>query len=183
MNGHPGGIEHTRQMLILSELTPPAKLLDMGAGKGETVQYLCNLGYEAIGIDLNSEITSHNCSADVCTLKTFVLQGDFLHPPFESENFDGIISQCAFYVSGEPAKAFLAAYQLLKPDGILMISDVCPRDITLKSMAETAGFTVLHYEDQTTVWKEYYIEAIWRGTAQCFPCNQKMNYEMLICKK
>ena len=171
MNGHPGGIEHTKRMLALSRLQPLAKILDMGAGEGEAVSYLLSLGYDAIGIDLKP-------AADASVIK-----GDFLKPPFEKMCFDGILSQCAFYVSGQPEKAFSVAYDLLKPNGILMISDVCPRDATLKTMAETAGFTVLHYEDQTPVWKEYYIEAIWRGTAQCFPCNQKMNYEMLICKK
>ena len=171
MNGHPGGIEHTKQLLTLSGLTPPAKILDMGTGEGETVQYLCSLGYEVIGIDLNPPSNS------------LFIKGDFLHPPFEIESFDGILSQCAFYISGQPNKAFSVAYQLLETNGILMISDVCPQDTTLKSLAEDSGFTVLHYEDQTAVWKEYYIEAIWRGTAQCFPCNQKMNYEMLICKK
>ena len=183
MHGHPGGKEHTLHMLALSELKPSTKILDMGAGNGEAVQKLLSLDYEAIGIDLKSEITFHDCKDDICTLQTLVFQGDFLTYPFEPASFDGILSQCAFHVSGQPEKAFSTAYKLLKPDGILMISDVCPRNTTLQTLAETAGFTILHYEDQTSAWKEYYIEAIWRGTADCFPCNQKMNYEMVICKK
>ena len=99
------------------------------------------------------------------------------------DSFDGILSQCAFYVSEDVKKAFLSAHKLLKPGGILMLSDVCPRDSSLKSFAENTGFKILYYEDQTAAWKEYYIEAIWRGTACSFPRNQKMNYEMLICKK
>lgn len=178
MNRHPGGIEHTKRMLELSGLTPPAKILDMGAGSGETVEFFCNLGYEAAGIDLNLSTLSPEYSR-----APLVIQGDFLNPPFEKMSFDGIISQCAFYVSGHPTDAFLTAFELLKPGGILMLSDVCPRNCSLKLPAEYAGFTVLHLEDQTPAWKEYYIESIWRGTAQCFPCNQKMNYEMIICKK
>lgn len=172
MNRHPGGIQHTKHLIDLSGLTPPSKLLDMGAGNGEGVSLLRSLNFDAIGIDLNP-------SAE----QALVLQGDFLSSPFDPSSFDGILSQCAFYISGHPQKAFAAAYQLLKPGGILMLSDVCPRNTNLKSQAEQAGFTVLHAEDQTPAWKEYYIEAIWRGTAQCFPCNQKMNYEMIICKK
>lgn len=172
MNRHPGGMEHTKQMISLSGLLPPAKILDMGAGFGESAAMLCSLGYEALGIDLNAE-----------PQQPFVLKGDFLSSPFSAESFDGILSQCAFYASGHPLDAFKTAYTLLKPDGILMISDVCPRDTSLQTLAEISGFTVLHFEDQTPAWKEYYIEAIWRGTAECFPCNQKMNYEMLICQK
>ena len=35
MNGHPGGIEHTRRMLMLADLPAGARILDMGAGSGE----------------------------------------------------------------------------------------------------------------------------------------------------
>lgn len=181
MKGHPGGMEHTGHMLSLSGLIPPAKILDMGAGKGEAVQYLLSLGYQPLGIDLSAP--DRLSLIDNRGHGTQVLRGDFLNPPFEKDFFDGILSQCAFYVSGLPAKAFSIAYDLLKSGGILMLSDVCPRNTTLQAMAEASGFTVLHFEDQTPAWKKYYIEAIWRGTEDCFPCNQKMNYEMIICKK
>ena len=175
MNGHPGGKNHTLQMIQLSGLTPPAKILDFGAGCGESVQLLQSLGFDAQGIDLTPSAASET--------GCLIIQGDFLNPPYPAAAFDGILSQCAFYVSKDVSKAFLSAYGLLKPGGILMLSDVCPKNSSLKEFAGSAGFEVLHFEDQTPAWKEYYIEAIWRGTACAFPCNQKMNYEMLICKK
>ena len=175
MNRHPGGIPHTRQMISLSGLLPPAKILDMGAGSGESVEYLRSLGFEAEGIDLVSQSNSFAAA--------YILRGDFLHPPYENNYFDGILSQCAFYVSGQPADALSTAYRLLKPGGLLMLSDVCPGDTSLKILAEASGFSVYHYEDQTPGWKEYYIESIWRGTAECFRTDKKMNYEMVICKK
>ena len=58
MNRHPGGEFHTRQMIELSGLTPPAKLLDMGAGSGESVKLLSSLGFDVQGIDLNPSGTS-----------------------------------------------------------------------------------------------------------------------------
>lgn len=175
MNSHPGGLVHTKQLLSLSALLPPAHILDMGAGRGDAVRYLHSLGYQAEGIDLAPQTVSN--------LSASVLQGNFLYPPYAEGTFDGIISQCAFYVSGSPSDALAVAYRLLKSDGILMLSDVCPREITLKTLAEAAGFFVSHYEDQTPAWKEYYIESIWQGTACSFPTDIKMNYEMLICKK
>ena len=51
MLGHPGGQEHSRYLIELSFLPPPAKWLDMGAGDGSTVRLLKSLGYEAEGID------------------------------------------------------------------------------------------------------------------------------------
>ena len=38
MNGHPGGAEHSLRMLELSGLAPGCRVLDMGAGAGETVE-------------------------------------------------------------------------------------------------------------------------------------------------
>ena len=44
MNGHPGGIEHTRRLLELAALPAGASVLDMGAGAGETLALLRSLG-------------------------------------------------------------------------------------------------------------------------------------------
>ena len=52
MKGHPGGPEHTRRMLALAGLSPGARVLDMGAGAGESVQLMRSLGLDAVGIDL-----------------------------------------------------------------------------------------------------------------------------------
>lgn len=175
MHGHPGGEQHTLEMLERSGLKPPAKILDMGAGSGQTMKLLHSLGFDVRGIDLFPSAPPER--------EVLITQGDFLNPPYSENTFDGIISQCAFYVSAHVPKAFLSAYKLLKPGGILMLSDVCPVNASFKEFAECAGFEVLYFEDQTPAWKEYYIEAIWRGTACPFPCSQKMNYEMLICKK
>ena len=37
MQGHPGGEEHSRYLIELSFVEPPARWLDMGAGAGDTV--------------------------------------------------------------------------------------------------------------------------------------------------
>ena len=52
MNSHPGGAAHTRRMLELSGLRPGARILDLGAGAGEAVGLLRDLGYGADGLDL-----------------------------------------------------------------------------------------------------------------------------------
>lgn len=170
MKGHPGGREHSLKMLALSGLEPGSHILDMGAGAGETVELLREQGYEARGLDLQPRSPK-------------VEQGDFLRSGLEAERFDGIISQCAFFVSGDVPGAFKEAYRLLRAGGILMLSDVCPRKQDLRGLAEEAGFEILVCEDMTSDWKAYYIEAIWRGTADCVPCQTKCGYFMLICRK
>ena len=44
MNSHPGGAEHTRRLLETAALPPGARVLDMGAGAGETLALLRERG-------------------------------------------------------------------------------------------------------------------------------------------
>ena len=53
MKGHPGGREHSLRMLELAALPPGARILDMGAGAGETLALLRESGFDAVGIDLS----------------------------------------------------------------------------------------------------------------------------------
>lgn len=168
MDGHPGGREHTLHMLALSGLTPGSSVLDMGAGAGEAVALMEGLGLQAKGIDL-------------CPRGPGVIQGDFLHTGLPGESLDGVLSECAFCQSGDAAEALREAHRLLKPGGVLMVSDVWFSD-PLPLLRER-GFRVDTLEDMTQSWKQYYIEAIWRGTADCVPVKEKCKYLLLICRK
>lgn len=168
MNAHPGGEEHTRRMVELASLEHWSKILDMGAGAGETVRLLNELGFDVRGIDVNPRGEN-------------VERGDLLHTPYSDGSFDGVISQCAFYVSGDVSAALREAYRLLRPGGVLMLSDVWFSDA--EKASGMAGFEVIHREDMTAQWREYYIDAIWRGDTDCLPVKGRCTYEMLICVK
>ena len=167
---HPGGEQHSRYLIELSFLETPAKWLDMGAGDGSAVAILRSLGFEAWGIDLapRSEI---------------VEQGDYLHAPYEDGSFDGIISECSFYVSGDVPGALREAARLLRRGGKLVFSDVTENVVQLLNQCRQAGFAVRHLEDLTEKWREYYLEALWTQEDVCIPRGKKFSYVLFICER
>ena len=170
MLGHPGGEMHSRYLIELSFLDPGSRWLDMGAGDGSTVRLLRVLGHRAEGIDLSPRGED-------------VIRGDYLKAPFENETFDGIISQCSFYVSGNVPAALTEASRMLRKGGKLVFSDVTENVVELLTHCRKAGFSVRHLEDLTDQWREYYLEALWTQDDVCLPRGKKFSYVLFVCER
>ena len=169
MNKHPGGEENTRRLIELARLSEGASVLDMGAGAGETLALLRSLGFDARGIDREARGEG-------------VENGDFLHAPYPDGSFDAVVSECAFFVSGDQKGALREARRLLKDGGTLLLADVFFEDP--EPLLEAAGFRVLCAEDATEEWKDYVLEALWRGDAPCCEIPKgKSRYWLLIGRK
>lgn len=169
MRGHPGGEAHTRRMLALAKLPEGARVLDMGAGAGEAVALSRNWGLDALGLD--REPRGGN-----------VARGDFLHAAYPDGSFDAVLSQCAFFVSGDQAGALREARRLLRPGGTLLLSDVFFEDPV--GLLRAAGFEIAHAEDMTALWREYYLEALWLDGAPCYGIPRgRCEYWLIIGRK
>ncbi len=169
MNKHPGGEETTRRLIERAQLPLGASVLDMGAGAGGTVRLLRAMGFDARGIDKEPRGEG-------------VEKGDFLHAPYPDGSFDAVIGECSFFVSGDQAGALKEAYRLLKTGGKLLLSDVFFE--APEPMLRRAGFEILHAEDRTEAWREYYLEALWRcGEPCCALPKGKAGYFSLIGRK
>ena len=151
---HPGGEARTRHLLDQADFAPMDRILDMGAGDGNAVNIMKKLGVDACGIDL-------------CPGEPDIIKGDFLNTGFSPESFDGVLSQCSFYVSGDVEAAVREAVRLLKPGGWFLFSDVWfDTEEALRQMLERNGLCIRNIEDHSEEWKEYYIESIWNGTME-----------------
>ena len=170
MLGHPGGEQHSRYLIELAFLEKDAAWLDMGAGDGGAVRLLRSLGYEAQGIDLAPRGDD-------------VDKGDYLAAPYGNDTFDGILSQCSFYVSGNVPGALKEAGRMLKKGGKLVLSDVTEDVVGLLNQARQAGFAVRHLEDLTDTWREYYLEALWTQDDVCLPRGKKFSYVLFVCER
>ena len=165
MTRHPGD---TRHLIALAGLQPGARVLDLGAGDGDGVRLLRSLGYDACGVDLIA-------APDV-------EEGDLLHTSFPDGSFDAVMSECAFFVSGDVPGALRESARLLKPGGKLLLADVFFSDH--EPLLTAAGFEIVVQEDWTAAWREYYLRALWAGTAGPCPAPKgKSQYWMLIGRK
>ena len=170
MLGHPGGEKHSRYLIELAFLDKGSKWLDMGAGDGSAVRLLRSLGYAAEGIDLEPRGKD-------------VTRGNYLESPWQEGFFDGIISQCSFYVSRNVPGALKEASRLLRKGGKLVFSDVTENVVALLNLCRQAGFAVRHIEDLTEDWKEYYLEALWTQDDVCLKPGKKFSYVLFVCEK
>lgn len=156
MHRHPGGEAATRKLISLAGITPPAGVIDLGAGDGDAVRLLRALGFNAVGVDIKP-------GGDV-------EYGDIFAPPFEPGLFDAALSQCVFLLTGDVPRALASAHALLRPGGVLLYSDVVPGgEAALRSLAAEAGFAPEYVGDTTREWREYYLAALWAGTAEMPP--------------
>ena len=170
MLGHPGGEKHSRYLIELAFLEKHTKWLDMGAGDGSTVLLLRNQGYLAEGIDLEPRGKD-------------VTRGNYLECPWQDSFFDGILSQCSLYISGDVPAALAEAARLLHKGGKLVFSDVTENVVQLLSDVRKAGFAVRHLEDLTDEWKEYYLEALWTQDNVCLMPGKKFSYVLFVCER
>ena len=165
MTRHPGD---TRHLIDLTDLRPGARVLDLGAGDGDGVRLLRSLGFDARGVD-------QKAAPDV-------EEGNLLHTRFPDGSFDAVMSECAFFVSGDVPGALKETARLLKPGGRLLLADVFFEPP--EPLLATAGLRLIVKEDWTAAWREYYLRSIWEGTADPCPAPKgKSAYWMLIARK
>lgn len=173
---HPGGLRMTKELLYEAHLFP-CRILDMGCGSGHSIAYLHQLGYDAWGIDKEPADQS---DPRIC-------RGDFLHTSFPDAAFDAVISECAFFISGDVTGAICEARRLLKDHGILLLADVCMDEEAIYfNRLKQSGFQVLFFKDITQEWKEYYVSCIWDGTAErLYPHFKKgvYHYYLTVCER
>ena len=122
----PGGFEVTDKALEKANYKMGSRILDIGCGEGDTVDYLNKMGLKAEGIDINlAKIDTAKKTFPGIEVKFG--DGTFLDD-YMSYTFDGVMMECTLSAMPQPDEALHEAYCVLKKGGRLIITDYYEKD-------------------------------------------------------
>jgi SAM-dependent methyltransferase len=112
-----------RWLVAVADLPPDSLVLDSGCGPGLVSKALLEAGHRVVGVDLSSEMIARagvRC-AEYGDRARFVQTT--VYDPNLSGSFDAAISRYVLHHVTEPARFIARQVELLRPDGILVLSD------------------------------------------------------------
>ena len=186
----PGGVALTSRALdrcAASGWLPPGGLvLDLGSGAGATLRLLAERGYRAVGLDKHAG--SAGLAGDNQTDSCALVCADLAQPPLAAACVDCVLCECVLSLLTDPLAALKASYTALRPGGVLVVSDLMLRQgyapvpadsglgsvgssclagarpqVDWRGLMEAAGFTLVHFEDNSRALVELAARMVWYG--------------------
>ena len=114
--------ESTIQQLVKD--APGRCALDIGTGTGQFAVYLARSGFNVTGIDISQGmVTQARRYAASQNLDIDFQTGDAEKLGFEDSRFDVVVSRNLLWTLPHPGKALMEWRRIMKPGGILVVSD------------------------------------------------------------
>lgn len=176
----PGGSATTKRALALRPLPAGSRVLDIGCGLGATVRLLRErFKLRAYGLDLTPELLAqarqeHQDAGLLCGSATSV--------PLRSSVLDAVFMECVLSLCPDPAAVLAEAVRVLRPGGMLVLSDVYRRDpdfaggpnasgclrgaatrYDLHARIDAAGLSVLTWEDHSRLLADCAARLVFAG--------------------
>ena len=109
---------------LLAPLMPPApaRIADLGCGTGSLAILLAQEGHIVSGIDVAEGMISRaRAKAADAGIEADFAVGDAMQPPWPPATFDVVLARHVVWVLPEPALGLGRWFELLKPDGRLVL--------------------------------------------------------------
>lgn len=114
----PGGLELTRAALKFHPFPAGSILLDLGCGRGGTLEFLNRRGFEAIGVEKSPHLAAE------ARERGRVIEADIHDLPLGDHSVDGIFCECVLSLAADQNRVLSECARVLKPGGALIISDL-----------------------------------------------------------
>lgn len=112
--------EQSKLVPLLGDITSK-KILDVGAGTGRISVELARRGADVTALDVSKEMLNI-LKLKNSHIKTVV--GDGEHIPFEQNTFDVVVAAFFIVHLKNPTYFFEEAYRVLKPGGVLVVTNI-----------------------------------------------------------
>jgi len=178
----PGGLDLTRDALGLCDLPPGARMLEVAAGAGTTLDYLDGqAGLDAVGLDISAAMLSLGKSRRP---QSRLLQADCRQIPLESGSRQAVMMECALSLAGGLEAALSEFRRVLAPGGKLILTDIYVREpkdpAARRCLANTrclsgaltedelrcrvaeGGFQIKEWQDRTAALKQWLAGMVFR---------------------
>ena len=178
----PGGLALTKRALALAKLPTAALVADLGCGRGATARLLAQAGHRVLALDSNPELLDAARGPGVCPL---LARAEAV--PLADACLDAVFCECVLSVTGAAKNVLAQAARMLKPDGVLLLSDLYLRDENglrgegdpalgagdclsgalperwLLNALQAAGFCVQRFEDHSRLLTELAARLVFAG--------------------
>lgn len=185
----PGGFSITKRAVEYTGLKEGSRVLDIGSGLGDTVNFLIKeYGMDAIGLE-PSELLIAEAALKYPGIAVIKGVGEKL--PIEDGSLDGAFAECTLSLMDDLEAVISECSRTLKDGGYLIISDVYARSpehierlqafsfrsclrgmLDLRKLAEkldSAGFEIIVQEDQTEALRQLTVKLIFEyGSMRLF---------------
>lgn len=204
----PGGFDLTDKAVEFCKFLEQSKVLDIGCGRGSTVEYLeQKFLLNSFGIDPSKVLLNEGKNRNP---KLKIKEGIGEKIPFENESMDGVFAECTLSLMNVE-KTIKEVYRVLREQGFFIITDVyaknseylkllddfsfnsCMRGLhdlkKLKSKLQNLNFKVLLFEDYTNLLKQLMVKIIfsygsmnmfWSKAAGC--SNNCLQFQEVLSK-
>ncbi|HUA99294.1 MAG TPA: class I SAM-dependent methyltransferase [Terracidiphilus sp.] len=132
---HPGGAELTRHAIESAGLRAGARIVDLGAGAGKTVELLRTMGFDAVGVEPRADKPS--AQTGLCVRAT----AESL--PFPNGSATAVLAECSLSVMGDWERVLAECARVLERGGRLIVADLYARNPEAIGRARALGHSAI----------------------------------------
>ena len=133
----PGGLRITKAGIEACHFNSGASLLDIGCGRGASVEFLGReYSFDCAGVDISETLIREGLERDAA-LK--LIQSDAHELPFADSCMDGVLIECSFSLMADKQQVLGEIRRVLKNGGYLIISDIYIREGSLEAAGDAPG--------------------------------------------
>ncbi|MFV2062902.1 MAG: class I SAM-dependent methyltransferase, partial [Chloroflexota bacterium] len=134
---HPGGLSATRALLDAARAPRGAQLLDVGCGLGASARVAASeYGLRVEALDSSGAVIERARSrpgGDAIAWQT----ADLRELPYDDDSFDVVLAECVLSTAPR-GRALAELARVLRPDGMLLVSDVQSRGRAIPGLDDHA---------------------------------------------